>query len=66
MNTVVRTDGTPSSIPAFRIINRRAPASNYADGDKPEFVANLVLQAIEEGQAQYFANDRPRKMAGVA
>jgi short-subunit dehydrogenase len=42
------------------------PASNYADGDKPEFVANLVLQAIEEGQAQYFANDRLRKMAGVA
>jgi short-subunit dehydrogenase len=42
------------------------PTSNYADGDKPEFVANLVLQAIEEGQAQYFANDRLRKMAGVA
>jgi NAD(P)-dependent dehydrogenase (short-subunit alcohol dehydrogenase family) len=42
------------------------PASNYGDGDKPEFVAGLVLQAIEEGQAQYFANDRLRKMAGVA
>jgi hypothetical protein len=28
-------------------------------------VAGLVLQAIEEGQAQYFANDRLRKMAGV-
>ena len=42
------------------------PAANYADGDKPEFVADLVLQAIEEGQAQYFANDRLRKMAGVA
>jgi len=40
------------------------PSSNYADGDKPEFVAGLVLQAIEEGQAQYFANDRLRKMAG--
>ena len=39
---------------------------NYADGDRPEFVAGLVLQAIEEGQAQYFANDRLRKMAGVA
>jgi short-subunit dehydrogenase len=39
------------------------PAANYADGDKPEFVASLVLQAIEEGQAQYFANDRLRKMA---
>jgi hypothetical protein len=40
------------------------PASNYAEGDKPEFVAGLVLQAIEEGQAQYFANDP--KMAGAA
>jgi hypothetical protein len=39
---------------------------HYADGDKPEFVAGLVLQAIEEGQAQYLANDRLRKMAGVA
>ncbi|HKV47258.1 MAG TPA: SDR family oxidoreductase [Candidatus Acidoferrales bacterium] len=39
------------------------PASNYADGDKPEFVAGLILQAIEEGHAQYFANERLRKMA---
>src|SRR3984957_1310754 len=43
-----------------------APAANYTDGDKPEFVASLILQAIEEGQAQYFANDHLRKMAGVA
>ena len=42
------------------------PASNYAEGDKPEFVAGLVLQAIEEGQAQYFASDRLRNMAGAA
>jgi short-subunit dehydrogenase len=42
------------------------PVANYGNGDKPEFVAGLVLQAIEEGQAQYFANDRLRKMAGVA
>jgi len=41
------------------------PSANYADGDRPEFVASLVLQAIEEGQAQYFANDRLRKMAGI-
>ena len=31
------------------------PSANYADGDKPEFVAGLVLQAVEEGQGQYFA-----------
>jgi hypothetical protein len=42
------------------------PSSNHAEGDKPEFVAGLVLQVIEEGQAQYFANDRLRKMAGAA
>lgn len=42
------------------------PAASYADGDKPEFVAGLVLQAIEEGQAQYFANDRLRRMAGIS
>jgi short-subunit dehydrogenase len=42
------------------------PPANYAAGDKPEFVAGLVLQAIQEGQAQYFANDSLRKMAGVA
>ncbi len=39
------------------------PPSRYAEGDTPEFVAGLILQAIEEGQAQYFANDRLRKMA---
>jgi hypothetical protein len=31
----------------------------------PKFVAGLVLQAVKEGQAQYFANDRLRKMAGI-
>ena len=41
------------------------PSSNYADGDKPEFVAGLVLHAIEEGQAQYFANDRLILEAGL-
>jgi short-subunit dehydrogenase len=42
------------------------PPAQYAQGDTPEFVADLVLKAIEEGQAQYFANDRLRKMAGFA
>jgi short-subunit dehydrogenase len=41
------------------------PASSYASGDTPEFVANIILQAIEEGHAQYFANDRLKQMAGV-
>lgn len=42
------------------------PSAHYAEGDKPEFVAGLVVQAIEEGGAQYFANDRLRKMAAGA
>jgi short-subunit dehydrogenase len=42
------------------------PPATYADGDKPEFVAGLVVKAIEEGQAQYFANDRLRQMAGIS
>jgi short-subunit dehydrogenase len=41
------------------------PGANYAEGDTPEFVAGLIVQAIEEGQAQYFANDRLKQMAGV-
>ena len=41
------------------------PASNYATGDTPEFVADIIVQALEEGQAQYFANDRLKQMAGV-
>ena len=41
------------------------PTGNYAEGDSPEFVAGLILQAIEEGGAQYFANERIRKMAGA-
>jgi short-subunit dehydrogenase len=41
------------------------PTATYASGDTPEFVAGIILQAIEEGQAQYFANDRLRQMAGM-
>jgi NAD(P)-dependent dehydrogenase (short-subunit alcohol dehydrogenase family) len=42
------------------------PPADYANGERPEFVAGPVLQAIEEGQHQYFANDHLRKLAGVA
>lgn len=41
------------------------PGSNYAEGDTPEFVADLILKAIMEGEAQYFANERLRQMAGA-
>jgi short-subunit dehydrogenase len=42
------------------------PTGNYAAGDPPELVADLIVKAIAEGGAQYFANDRLRQMAGVA
>jgi short-subunit dehydrogenase len=41
------------------------PPVNYQEGDPPEFVAGLIVKAIEEGGAQYFANDRIRKLAGM-
>lgn len=41
------------------------PAASYADGDTPEFVAEIIVKAIVEGEAQYFANDRLRQMAGA-
>lgn len=41
------------------------PSTNYAGGDTPEFVADIIVKAIEEGGAQYFANERLRQLAGV-
>jgi short-subunit dehydrogenase len=41
------------------------PSTNYASGDTPEFVAEIIVKAIEEGGAQYFANDRLRQLAGA-
>ena len=41
------------------------PSANYGDGDTPEFVAEIIVKAIEEGGAQYFANDRLRQLAGA-
>ena len=40
------------------------PAADYAKGDSAEFVAELILRAITEGQSEYFANDRMRQLAG--
>ena len=39
------------------------PTADYANGDTPEFVAGLILKAIEEGEPEYFANERIRQMA---
>ena len=41
------------------------PAADYADGTRPEVVAELVIKAIEEGKAQYFVTERIARMAGA-
>ena len=41
------------------------PAANYASGDTPEFVADIILKAISEGEAQYYANEHIKKLAGA-
>ena len=39
------------------------PDADYSTGDRPEFVAGLIAQAVEDGGAQYFANDHLRALA---
>ena len=41
------------------------PTGNYASGDPPQLVSDLILRAIEEGEAQYFAHDHIKKLAGA-
>ena len=40
------------------------PAADYTSGDSPEYVAEIIVQAIKEGGAQYFANDYIKQLAG--
>ena len=40
------------------------PQASYSSGDTPEFVGDLIINAIEEGKAQYFANDHIKDLAG--
>ncbi|MEI6699918.1 MAG: SDR family oxidoreductase [Mycobacteriaceae bacterium] len=39
--------------------------TDYSAGDPPEVVADLIVAAIEGGEAQYFVNDFLRKLAGA-
>ena len=41
------------------------PEADYSAGDPPELVAGLIVRAIDEGGAQYFANEHLRTLAGV-
>jgi len=40
-------------------------STDYSKGDPPELVADLIVAAIEGGEAQYFVNDFLRKLAGA-
>ena len=39
--------------------------TDYSVGDPPELIADLIVRAIEGGEAQYFVNDFLRKLAGA-
>ena len=39
------------------------PSANYAAGDTAEYVADIILKAIEEGGSQYFANENFVKLS---
>ena len=39
--------------------------TDYSAGDPPEMIADLIVRAIEGGDAQYFVNDFLRKLAGA-
>jgi NAD(P)-dependent dehydrogenase (short-subunit alcohol dehydrogenase family) len=41
------------------------PTGNYAAGDTAEFVGDIIVKALAEGGAQYFANDTLKQMAGA-
>ncbi|MGV1087261.1 MAG: SDR family NAD(P)-dependent oxidoreductase [Mycobacterium sp.] len=41
------------------------PEADYSLGDPPELVAGLILRALDEGGAQYFANEHLRTLAGA-
>ena len=38
-------------------------SADYSLGDDPAFIADLVIKAIDEGESQYFANDRIKSLA---
>ena len=40
------------------------PAADYSVGDPPELVAGLIVRAIDEGGAEYFANEHLAAIAG--
>jgi short-subunit dehydrogenase len=40
----------------------RTPASAYASGDTPEYVADIIVRALVEGEAEYFAHENMKHL----
>ncbi|HEY9690608.1 MAG TPA: SDR family oxidoreductase [Oculatellaceae cyanobacterium] len=38
------------------------PATDYSDGDTPEYIAQIILKALVEGEAEYFAHERMKQL----
>ena len=38
------------------------PASDYSSGDTPEYIAEIILKALLEGEAEYFAHERMKQL----
>ncbi len=56
---------TATNFGVNRISKTAGPPADYSKGDTPEFVAEIIIKAILEGEPQYFANDRIRQLAGM-
>ena len=39
------------------------PNARYENGDSAEYIANIILQALEEGEAEYFAHEHMRDLS---
>lgn len=43
-----------------RLQNR--PATDYSSGDNPEYIAGIILKALLEGEAEYFAHEQMKQL----
>ncbi|MBR8840200.1 MAG: SDR family oxidoreductase [Stigonema ocellatum SAG 48.90 = DSM 106950] len=41
---------------------QNSPASDYSSGDTPEYIAGIILKALLEGEAEYFAHERMKQL----
>jgi len=41
---------------------QNGPATDYSSGDTPEYIAEIILKALLEGEAEYFAHERMKQL----